>query len=235
MFDFWTGAEDLPVYGFLIRAFIVYIYIFILIKLLGQRSMVAINPIDFIFGVIIGDIVGEPLSGGDMPLGGPLAAATLIGGLHLGLSYVALKTPRFRRVIEEEPIIIIEKGQILTKQLRKAMITVESLLMDLRLKDAGDLTEVDYAILEPNGQISVIKKSKYDPLTPDDMMKDPPSKGYPSVLILDGRIIRANVERFGTLQWLDEQIREKGFRNYTDVFLLTCDENGQIYASGKEA
>ncbi len=197
--------------------------------------MVAINPIDFIFGVIIGDIVGEPLSGGDMPLGGPLAAATLIGGLHLGLSYVALKTPRFRRVIEEEPIIIIEKGQILTKQLRKAMITVESLLMDLRLKDAGDLTEVDYAILEPNGQISVIKKSKYDPLTPDDMMKDPPSKGYPSVLILDGRIIRANVERFGTLQWLDEQIREKGFRNYTDVFLLTCDENGQIYASGKEA
>ncbi|WP_026672114.1 YetF domain-containing protein [Alkalihalobacterium bogoriense] len=234
MFDFWTGAEDLPVYGFLIRALIVYVYIFILVKILGQRSMVAINPIDFIFGVIIGDVVGEPLSSGDMPLGGPLAAAALIGGLHLGLSYLALKTPRFRRVIEEEPIVIIEKGKILVEELRKAKITLESLLMDLRLNNAPDLSEIDYAVLEANGQISVIKKTKYDSLTPTDMGQAPKSKGYPSVLIEDGHIIEANLKKYGTIQWLDEQVRKQGFRNVKEVYVLTVDETGQIYASGRE-
>ncbi|UOE92653.1 DUF421 domain-containing protein [Alkalihalobacillus sp. LMS39] len=234
MFDFWTGAEDLPVYGFLIRALIVYVYIFILVKILGQRSMVAINPIDFIFGVIIGDVVGEPLSSGDMPLGGPLAAAALIGGLHLGLSYLALKTPRFRRVIEEEPIIIIEKGKILVEELRKAKITLESLLMDLRLKDAADLAEIDFAVLEANGQISVIKKTKYDSVSPADMGQNPKSKGYPSVLIEDGHIIEANLKKYGTIQWLDEQVRKHGFRNVREVFVLTVDETGNTYASGRE-
>lgn len=231
MFEFWTGAENLPIYGFIIRALIVYIYVFIIIKILGQRSMVAINPIDFLFAVIIGDVVGEPLSSGEMPLGGPLAAAAVIAGLHLFLSYVALKTPRFRRIIEDEPIIIIEKGKILHKELKKAKITVESLLMDMRLQDAADLNEIDYAVLESNGQISVIKKSQYQSLTPYDMQKQTPPKGYPTVLIQDGRIVHANLEKVGTRGWLEEQLQKKGIRHHSDCFLMTMDEGGQIYVS----
>ncbi|MCT8137908.1 DUF421 domain-containing protein [Anaerobacillus sp. CMMVII] len=231
MFEFWTGAEDLPVYGFLIRAIIIYVYIFVIIKVLGQRSMVALNPIDFLFAVIIGDVVGEPLADGSVPLAGPLSAAALIAGIHLGLSYLALKTPRFRRVIEDEPIMIIEKGKILHKEMTKAKITVESLLMDLRLQDAIDLREIDYAMLEPNGQISVIKKSQYQALTPDDMQKQAPPKGYPTVLIQDGRIVEPNLKKVGTRGWLEEQLQKHGIRHHTDCFLMTMDEGGQIYVS----
>ncbi|MDG5786047.1 DUF421 domain-containing protein [Evansella sp. AB-P1] len=232
MFEFWSGAEDLPIYGFLIRATIIYVYVFILIKILGQRSMGSINPIDFIFGVIIGDVLGEPLSSGEIPLGGPLAAAALIGGFHLGLSYLALKTPRFRRVIEDEPIILIEKGKVLHNQMAKAKVTVESLMMDLRLMSAS-INEVDYAILEANGQISVIKKSEYQSLTPKDMLKTPSPTGYPKVLILDGRIIHANLNKVGTISWLNDQIMKHGVKNVEDVFLLTMDEGGQFYFSEK--
>jgi uncharacterized membrane protein YcaP (DUF421 family) len=234
MFEFWTGSEELPIYGFLIRAFIVYIYIFIILKVLGQRSIGTIHPLDFLFSVIIGDILGEPLSSGEVPLEGPLAAAALISGLHLTLSYVALKTPRFRRIIEDEPIIIIEKGHILHHMLRKTMITVESLMQDLRLKDAADLSEIDYAILESNGQISVIKKSDASPITAKELNHPVPApKGYPSVLILDGQIIHANVKKFGTLEWLQEKLQTRGIKHASEVFLLTIDDSGKIYFSKK--
>lgn len=233
-FEFWKGAEDLPIWGFLVRALIVYVYMFITIKVLGQRSIGTIHPLDFLFGVIIGDVLGEPLSSGDIPLGGPLAAATLISTLHLSLSYVALKTPRFRRVIEDEPIILIEKGRILKEQLGKTKITVESLLMDLRLKDAADLSEVDYAILESNGLISVIKKSNNANVTPKDLDLTPlPSKGYPTVLILDGKVVDRNLENVGNLAWLKDQLEKLGIDKVEEIFLLTMDERDQIYFSKK--
>lgn len=231
MFDFWTGSEQLPIYGFLIRAAIVYLYVFLLIKILGQRSMGTINPLDFLFGIIIGDVVGEPLSSGELPLPGPLAAAALISGIHYGLNIIALKTPRFRRVIEDEPIMLIEKGQILHKEMKKAMVTTESLLMDLRLQDAADISEVDYAVLESNGQISVIKKSQYQSLTPEDMQKVMPPKGYPSVLIQDGRVVEPNLKKFGTIDWLKERLAKQGIKEIGDCFLLTIDEGGKIYTS----
>lgn len=233
MAEFWTGSPELPIYGFLIRAAIVYIYVFVLIKILGQRSMLSMSPIDFLFGVIIGDIVGEPLSNGQTDLTGPFATASFIGGTHLFLSYIALKMPRFRRVIEDEPIILIENGIILHEQMRKAKVTMESLLMDLRFNNAIDLTEVDYAILESNGQISVIKKSKYDSLTPADMNQSPPSKGYPSVLILDGHVIDANLKKRYDRKWLDKTIRKHGYKTPKEIFLFTIDNSETVYISPK--
>lgn len=233
MLKIWTGSPDLPLYGFIIRAAIIYIYVFVLIKILGQRSMLSLSPIDFLFGVIIGDIVGEPLSDGEADLSGPLVAASFIGGTHLFLSYIALKLPRFRRIIEDEPIILIEKGIILHEQLRKAKVTLDALLMDLRFNNAIDLTEVDYAILESNGQISVIKKSQYDSLTPSDVNQYPKSKGYPSVLIIDGRIIDANLQKTRDIQWLEKTIEEYGYQSVKEIFLMTLDEAGNIYISPK--
>lgn len=217
MLDFWTGEKDLAVYGFLIRALIIYVYMFIIIKVLGQRSIGTINPLDFLFAVIIGDVLGEPLSSGEIPLKGPVAAAGLISILHLSFSLIAINVPRFRRVIDDEPIVLIENGIILPKMMKKTKITVESLMQDLRLREASDLTEVDYAILESNGQISVIKKSN----------------AYPSVLIQDGHIIHANVKKFGTLQWLQNQLQKKGINDAKEVFLLTMDKRGNIYFSKK--
>ncbi|MED3648560.1 DUF421 domain-containing protein [Halalkalibacterium halodurans] len=232
MFDFWQGTETLPLYGFIIRALIVYLYIFLIVKVLGQRSMSSIDALDFIFAVVIGDVLGEPLVDGELPMAGPVVAAAIISGLHLMLSIIALRTPRFRRIIEDEPIIIMRHGQILKEQLRKAKITVDELLMGLRQAGATDLNEVDYAILEMNGAISVIKKSQYDALTPNDMGQHPEDKGYQSVLIEDGRIVHANVKKVGNLNWLREKLAEYGVTQQ-DVFLMTIDETQSIYLSRK--
>ncbi|GAE35727.1 DUF421 domain-containing protein [Halalkalibacter akibai] len=233
MFDFWQGAEGLPVYGYMIRATIVYFYIFFIVKVLGQRSMSSIDALDFIFGVVIGDILGEPLTDGELPLAGPVGAAAMTAGLHLGLSVLALRAPRFRRIIEDEPVILMRHGKILHKELKKAKITLEAFLMDLRLNNANDLSEVDYAILEMNGSISVIKKSNYESVTLNDLDKNVPSKGYTSVLIEDGHIIEANVKKFGTLDWLRDQVQQKGFANVKEIFVMTIDETGNIYVSPK--
>lgn len=233
MFDFWTGSETLPIYGFMIRAAVVYVYIFAIVKVLGQRSMGSIDALDFIFGVVIGDILGEPLTDGELPLAGPISAAALIAGLHLTLSIVALRTPRFRRVIEDEPIILMKHGTILHDELRKAKITLESFMMDLRLSSASDLSEIDYAILEMNGAISIIKKSIYDSATVNDLNQNVPSKGYPSVLIEDGDIIEANVKKVGDLNWLREQVHQNGYASPKEIFVMTIDEAGKIFISPK--
>ncbi|GAA0359874.1 DUF421 domain-containing protein [Bacillus horti] len=229
----WYGAEDLPIYGFLVRALLVYVYMFLIIKILGQRSIGTLHPLDFLFGVIIGDILGEPLTSGDKPIAGPLAAAGLISFFHLSLSYLSLKTPRFRRIVEDEPLILIENGKILEKELRKTKITVESLMMDLRLRNAADLNEVDYAVLESNGQISVIKNTHSNALTPQDMQIKKPKKGYPSVLILDGHIISHNLKKFGNQGWLMQQLNNRGVKRVDEVFLMTVDHAGGVYISQK--
>lgn len=232
--DFWQGAENLALSSFLIRSVIIYLYLFLIVKVLGQRSIGSMQPLDFIFGVVIGDILGEPLSSGDIAFSGPLVSATMISFLHLSLSYIALKMPRFRRVLEDEPIVIIEKGKILREQMHKTKLTMESLLMDLRLRQAADLNDVDYAILESNGQISVIKKSNNDSVKPMDLNIGPLSpKGYPTVLIMDGAIIHANLKKVGTLNWLQEQVHKKGFKNAQQVMLMTMNEDGSFYTSPK--
>jgi uncharacterized membrane protein YcaP (DUF421 family) len=229
--EFWSGAESLPIYGFLVRAAIIYLYIFLIVKIVGQRSMGSIDALDFIFGVVIGDILGEPLTDGSVPLPGPMVAAATIAGLHLSLSLIALKTPRFRRVIEDEPIILARNGVILPQQLKKVKITLESFMMDMRLNGASDLSEVDYAVLEMNGQISVIKKSAYDSATPKDLKQNTPNKGYPTVVIEDGRIIEANLKNLGTIDWLRELIHKEGYANPKEIFFMTIDEAGNVYVS----
>lgn len=233
MLEIWKGSQDLVLYGFVVRAIIIYIYMFGIIKLLGQRSIGTLHPLDFLFGVIIGDILGGPLTTGDASMGGPIISAAVISLLHLSLSYISLKTPRFRRIVEDEPLILIEHGRILEEQLKKTKITVESLMMDLRLKNAADLTEVDYAVLESNGQISVIKNSQSDPVTPKDMHITKKKKGYPSVIIMDGQIIKHNLDKFNTVTWLKDQLKAKGIKSVEDVFLLTLDGTGTMYISKK--
>ncbi|GAF66788.1 hypothetical protein BTS2_3692 [Bacillus sp. TS-2] len=234
MLDFWTGNQALPIYGFFIRAIIIYLYIFMIVKILGQRSMGSIDPLDFIFGVVIGDILGEPLTDGELPLTGPFAAAATIGCIHLSLSFIALKTPRFRRVIENEPLIIMKHGIILHEQLKKSKVTLESLLMGLRLNNVSDLTEVDYAIIEMNGQISVIKKDQYNPVTLNDMKQEKASSGYPKILIEDGMLVMRNIEKITTVEHVKEILHKKGY-TYRDIFMMSMNEAGQVYISPKKS
>ncbi|WP_413381327.1 DUF421 domain-containing protein [Alkalihalobacillus sp. 1P02AB] len=234
MFEFWTGAETLPIYGFFIRGVIVYLYIFLLVKVLGQRSMSSIDPLDFIFGVVIGDILGAPLTDGELPLKGPMTAAAVIAFIHFALSLIALKTPKFRRVIEDEPIIIIRHGIILNEQLKKTRITLEQLMMDLRLKNASNLAEVDYAVLEMNGQISVIKKDKYNPITLKDKNKSPKSSGYSTILIQDGKVVEKNANKVGGMNKVRKLIQKKGYANVRDIFVMSMNEKGDVYISPKQ-
>ncbi|MBB6449201.1 uncharacterized membrane protein YcaP (DUF421 family) [Geomicrobium halophilum] len=229
--DIWTGAEQLPIYGFLVRALVVYVYIFIMVKIIGQRSMANIDPLDFIFGIVIGDILGETVSSGDTDIGGPFAGAAVIAFMHWFLTYVGLKLPLFRRVIENEPFIIIEKGQILDDMLKKCNVTIEQLLMELRQNDASNLNEIDYAVLEPNGQVSVIKKAPYNAATAQDIGLNPQNTGYPSVIIADGQLISKNMKKIMTRQELEKGLKAQGYTSIEDIFLLTVNNAGEWYLS----
>ncbi|QDI90123.1 DUF421 domain-containing protein [Salicibibacter halophilus] len=229
--NIWMGSQDLPFYSFIVRAILVYIYIFLMVKVIGQRSMANIDPLDFIFGVIIGDVVGETVSSGEEELTGPFAGAAMIAFLHWLLSYAGLKWPRFRRVIEDEPFIIIEKGRILDHMLKRTNITIEQLLMELRQHDTSDLNEIDYAVLEPNGNISVIKRSPFNAATAYDIGLTPQNRGYPKVVISDGKVVPENMEKIMTRAELEKGIIDHGYNAVEEIFLLTVNEADEWYVT----
>ncbi|AXF55021.1 DUF421 domain-containing protein [Salicibibacter kimchii] len=229
--DIWMGSNDLPFYGFIVRAIFVYLYIFLMVKVIGQRSMANIDPLDFIFGVIIGDVIGETVSSGDEELTGPVAGAAVIAFLHWLFSFASLKLPRFRRLVEDEPFIIIEKGQILDHVLTRTGMTIEQLLMELRQHDASDLNEIDYAVLEPNGNISVIKRSPFNAATAYDVGLSPQNRGYPKVIISDGKVVPENMEKIMTHAELEKGIMDHGYNAVEDIFLMTVNEVDEWYIS----
>ncbi|MBM7632695.1 DUF421 domain-containing protein [Geomicrobium sediminis] len=233
--ELWEGSSSLPLYGFAVRALIVYVYIFTMIKLLGQRSMATVDPLDFIFGVVIGDILGEPLATGDSELGGPFLAAATIGALHWSLSYIALKLPKkSRRFLEDEPYILASNGVFHEKILRKANMTIEQVLMELRQASSSDLNEIDTVVLEQNGKVSVIKKARFDQLTPDDMNISTNDKGYASVIISDGTLKKKNLPEHLSEEKFYKQLKKRGYDSADNIFLLTINRNNEWYISPKE-
>jgi uncharacterized membrane protein YcaP (DUF421 family) len=119
--------------------------------------------------ITIGSIAASPLSSSRNGLSTALLTIAVIGGADIVLSYLSLRFSLFRRVVQEEPILLIKDGQILDDSLRGTRITLDDLLMELRQKNFSNLADVEVAILEQNGKISVIPKSQARPMRPSDL------------------------------------------------------------------
>lgn len=228
----WDGSEQFPLFGFAVRAAIAYLVLIVLIKILGQRSVSSLQPTDFLYAIVIGDVIGEPLTSGEDSFKGPLLAAFTLTAIHLGLTFTTLKWSKFRRITDDEPIFLIKDGKILRKQMKKTKVTLDMLLMELRLRGYPDVSEVDMAILEANGEISVIPKKETTPATKNDLNIPAPPVGYPVVLIEDGNVIEDNLKRHNlTESWLSKELKKRGVNDTRDVMLATVTKSGELYYS----
>lgn len=234
MDSFWQGDPHLTITAFVIRATIAYLFLFGLIKFLGQRTMSSLQAQDFLFAIVIGDVIGEPLVNGETNLSGPFAVALTLTVIHYVTTFMALKSARFRRFVDEEPRILISKGKILRSMMKKTKVTLDMLLMSARLKNVTNLSDVELAILEPNGEISIITRAHANPVTPRDLDLPVTDITMPSVLIKDGHVVRGNLKHHDlTEEWLDEQLAGQGIRSPKDVFLALLESDGKLYISRK--
>lgn len=214
----------------LVRAIIGYFSILIFTKILGKQQISQLTFFDYVLGITIGSMAATlttDLSSRAWPHWIGLFAWAILGYLF---QLITVKWRFAAKMITGDPKIVIVDGLILEKSLKKMKYTAYDLVQLLRNKDVFDLKEVEFAILEPNGQLSVLKKSEYKNLTPKDMNIKIPASKLSLDVIYDGIIVKENLLRLNKDEkWLLGQLKVQGVRDISEVFFATLDTTGSLF------
>lgn len=217
----------------ILRTVILFIALLIMLRLLGKRQIGQLQPYEFALTLIAADLATTPMSDINTPLLWGIIPIYVLLAIGLLLSLVSLKSVTARKIICGKPRMLIERGVISEKALASVRYTVNDLLEQLRGKDIFDISQVYYAILETNGEITVIPKSNFRPCTPEDFSLSPLQEDLTLALIMDGKIQKTNMDCAKiTEKKLLKAVKSLGFSSLDEILLLTYDGT-KIYIHGK--
>ncbi len=215
-----------------IRAAVIYFYVLIVTRLLGKREIGQVSPFDFVVAIMIGELAVVVVENTDRPLLDAMVPIATMAIIHIGISLLSLKSVFARRLLSGSPTIVIERGRIVEKGLRGLRICLDDLLAALREKNVTSLDEVEYAILENTGKLSVILKSAKRPVRCEDLGVTTEYEGLPYILVVDGRVDRRAMAEAGvTEEWLREELRKRGIERIEDAFVVSLTPKGALYVS----
>ena len=213
----------------LIKGYISLIFLFFVIKLLGKKQISQLNIFDYVIGISLGNLAAEMTVNSDISIINGFLAMAIYGSCSLFVSYITNKSIIARRFISGVPVVLIENGKISKEQLKKVKLDVNDLLQDAREDGIFDISKVWYAIMEVSGKVTFLLKSENEPLTAKDAKIKVKENSLTANLIIDGNIMKENLKAFGKNEkWLMEKIKEQGFNNIENIFLLICNSNGEI-------
>jgi uncharacterized membrane protein YcaP (DUF421 family) len=202
-----------------------YIALLITTKIVGKTQITQITAFDFISALVLGELVGNALYDGKIGISRILFAVALWGALIYVTELITQKKKRLRAYLEGKPTIIIANGKILRKKMKQNKLDINQLQHLLRAKGAFSIREVEYAILETDGTVSVLKKSPYELPTRQDHQMPEQLVTLPVTLIIDGEVIWDNLKEFGfSEEWLKGQIQSFGAKEYKDVLYAEWQE-----------
>lgn len=231
----WNSTQDLSVWGFAVRTLIVGVILYIASRFLPHRSGGQYAGFDFTFFWMMGGLIASPLFDSKISFTHTIIAAITIYLMHYLISFITVKSRGFARVVFGKSEVLVSSGQIQRKNMLKSLFPIELLLSQLREIDAPNIAEVDTAILETSGRVSVLKKSGHTPVTPTDLNIPVTGGGLPKVLVNDGKIIDKNLEVMGyDRKWLIGELNKLGAMDIKDVYLATIDGAGKVYCSLSE-
>ena len=214
----------------LLRTIILYILIIAGVRLMGKRQVGELEPSELVLSLIIADLASVPMQDYGIPLlAGVVPILTLLS-VTMVLSVLTMKSVKFRAILCGRPSIIVQNGTLDQKEMAKTRLTLDELLEELRCKGYTDLSQIKYAILETNGQLSVLPYTNQKPPTARDLKVSVEEGGLSRVVVSDGHLLERNLKLLGhDRPWLDGQLRQRGCRDVADVFLLLVDETDAVY------
>lgn len=220
----------------LIRTIILYILIIAGIRLMGKRQVGELEPSELVLSLIIADLASVPMQDYGIPLiTGIIPILTLLS-LTMILSVLTVKSVTFRTLLCGRPSIVIRNGMVDQREMARNRLTVDELLEELRNKGYTDLSAVKYAILETNGQLSVLPYAAQKPPTARQLQVKTEESGLPLVVVSDGRLLEHNLKALGhNRMWLERRLKEQGCSDLEQVFLLLVDERDSVYFAKKDA
>ncbi len=218
----------------LIRTFILFCVVIIALRLMGKRQIGQLQPYELVIIIMLSELAAIPMQNVGIPLlSGLIPILTLLIGA-VSLSYISLKSERFRQVICGTPSILIEKGRIIESEMSRQRYNLNDLMEQLRVNNVHNIADVEYAILETSGNVSVIPKSHKRPIVPEDLNLEVIYEGLPLTLIIDGFLFRKNLERLNLSEdWLMKELQQKGVDKVSNVLFASIDSQEKLFVQPK--
>ncbi len=225
----------MPMLNIILKTAIIYIVLFFAMRVMGQRQSGQLQPYELVITLIIAEVAATPMDNPGTPLFyGLVPAATLIL-LYYTISFLCLKSRKARMFICGTPSILIHNGKVQYSEIKRIGYNMSDMVEQLRLKGQTNIADIHYAILETNGQLSVLPFASKSPATPSDLDLEVPEKTtLCSAVVLDGRFNPPTLKRLN----LDEQKARKllhtlGYSNLKEVVILTLSEEGDVFVQDK--
>lgn len=214
----------------ILRSTIIYLVLLAGFRLLGKRQLGELELNELVIAMLVSDFASTPLQDLNMPLYYGIASALTLLLLSLLFSFISLKSLRFRTAFYGTPTVIIENGRLIQSAMRRNRFTVDELLGELRVQGIMDLRSVKYAILETNGQLSILPAAEQQPLTAGDMGIETEDNAPPVLLINDGQLLTEAMQQQGLDQaWLQKVLKQHGLSHHRQVFLLSVDSKKRAF------
>lgn len=225
-------VKDITLLGYTMRTIIVSLIMFLVGRFIAKRAMSQLTTYDFVFTWILGALTVAPLLDGKISFTYTLIPIITLFFWHNLLSIASRLNRKISYFFHGKPVILISQGQIIKKSLKRHFINADLLLAELRVKEIFNISDVAYAILEPNGHISVMKNKHVQPITSKDMNLTPLPSSLPTILIKEGKLLKNNLAKSNLNEnWLKENLSHHGLKNYQQVYLATVDNNKNLYVS----
>lgn len=202
--------------------------LFIMAKIMGHKQMSQLDLFDYITGITIGSIAAELATELEEPIR-PFIATVVYGIITAILTTITSKFPKTRKFINGTPTIIMNNGKLYRQNMKKAKIDLSDFMVMCRQDGYFNLNDIQTAIFEYNGRLTILPKATKRPANPTDMNIIPPTESINTEVIMDGRILDENLKRLGLdINWLNKELNCQGYKNAKEIFLGICDDNRNL-------
>lgn len=213
------------------RTIVIYFVVLVMIRLMGKREIGQLSSFDFVVAIILAELAAIPMESTAIPLWHGIVPLVVLGILEVTFSYITLFSRPLRKILYGHPQVIIQNGKLLKEEMWRSRYNLDDILSQLREKGYASIDDIEYAILETSGRLSVIPRSQKRPVTPADLGIPTNYEGLPTVLVMDGEVLRDNLAKVSLDQnWLREKLAEHGLHP-RGVLLATLETDGRLVIS----
>lgn len=219
----------IEVFDTIIRALLSLTALFLVTKLLGKKQVSQLSLFDYVIGISIGNFAAEMTINIESQYINGLTAVLVFGLVAYLVSYITLKSIILRRFFIGTPTILIQNGKLIEKNLKKVKFDINDLLEECRVNGYFDLGQIEYALMEANGQLSIMPKGEYSPVTIKDMKLKATKQELVANIIIDSKIMHNNLKNMKKdVAWLEQELKIKGYQTLDNILLATLDNNDKL-------
>lgn len=219
----------------LIRTVILYLVVITSMRLMGKKQIGQLEPFELAIAIMVSELASLPMQDTRIPIMHGIIPIITLLTLQTLVSILELKNEKLRKLFSGKPSVVINAGQLNFKELEKERFNLNDLMEELRLQGYYNLEDIQYAILETSGQLSVIPKTELSPATKADLNLKPQQDTLPVTLVLDGRINFDNLKIINKdKHWLKQQLRKNNIDSAEQVLVAMMDSKGKFYYQPKQ-